>query len=301
MVSINEAFAKRIIGVHGQKGEKWLASLDNLIGFCEKHWRCKISEPFELSYNYVAPITFENGGEAVLKLCVPSADCLDEIHTLKHYNGGALCHLVDSIDEQGILIVERLKPGNNLKSANEKDAVKVAAPLIRWMKSLRLQNHYSFSTVSDNAFDLVKLRKHFEGRTSPFHGNVVAKVEGIFPQLAASQKDTYLLHGDVHHANILSTNNSWKLIDPKGLMGEMEYEIFPFLINNLPAASFEEVIERRIQLFEDELQIDIERTYAWSLYRSLLSAWWSIEDNMGISDTDLRIIDLFNKKVSRPF
>ena len=81
----------------------------------------------------------------------------------------------------------------------------------------------------------------------------------------------------------------------------MEYEIFPFLINNLPAASLEEVIERRIQLFEDELQIDIERTYAWSLYRSLLSAWWSIEDNMGISDTDLRIIDLFNKKVSRPF
>lgn len=78
----------------------------------------------------------------------------------------------------------------------------------------------------------------------------------------------------------------------------MEYELIPFLMNHLPKHGAHEIIDGRILLFSKELDIDIDRTYAWGLCHSLLSAWWNIEDNLGLSDHDLDILQLFNEKIS---
>lgn len=44
-------------------------------------------------------------------------------------------------------------------------------------------------------------------------------------KLAASQDETTLLHGDLHHYNVLSdVRRGWLAIDPKGVIGEVEYE-----------------------------------------------------------------------------
>lgn len=43
------------------------------------------------------------------------------------------------------------------------------------------------------------------------------------------------MHGDLHHENILSSvREPWLAIDPKGLIGESEYEVISFLLNNVP-------------------------------------------------------------------
>ena len=80
------------------------------------------------------------------------------------------------------------------------------------------------------------------------------------------------------------------------MLGEVEYELIPFLMNNLPVSSGGEVVDARIARFHRQLGVDVQRVYAWGLCRALLSAWWNIEDNLGTSDANMGLIDHFNKK-----
>jgi streptomycin 6-kinase len=44
--------------------------------------------------------------------------------------------------------------------------------------------------------------------------------------LCSSQRYRRLLHGDLHHGNVLhDSERGWVAIDPKGVLGEPEYEI----------------------------------------------------------------------------
>ncbi len=90
-----------------------------------------------------------------------------------------------------------------------------------------------------------------------------------------------LLHGDLHHDNILSADREpWLAIDPKGVVGEAEYEVGAFVRNRLFAGPKPEMLlARRVDQFVDELGFDRERIVGWSLAQAVLSAWWSFEDS----------------------
>jgi len=297
MISIPKEFEERIKQVHGKDGAMWIESLPWVISFCQHKWNIKVLEPFTLSFNYVAPVKFNDGTDAVLKLCVPGKDCSSEINSLKAYDGVSMCRLIDSIEERGILLIERLKPGDNLKTIEyDVAAVKVAAMLMKKMREKSITTK-GFQTIADWAQGIAKMRKHFYGGTGLFSDKIVEKVEELFPILISTQRNSYLLHGDFHHENILLNNGEWKVIDPKGIVGEVEYEIIPFILNNIPDIQFEALIENRIQRFHKELGADMDRVHRWGLCQSLLSAWWNIEDNLGVSERDLAVIEHFYSRL----
>ena len=54
----------------------------------------------------------------------------------------------------------------------------------------------------------------------------------MFAELCASQRGVRLLHGDLQHYNVLfDRRRGWVSIDPKGVLGEPEYEIGAALRN----------------------------------------------------------------------
>lgn len=298
MISIPEAFAQVIVQIHGQQGRNWLRSLDKKIATSQERWGLEVFQPFDLSYNYVLPVIINNQKEAVLKISLSVKDCLHEIHTLKFYDGQGMCRLIDCDPDQGILLIERLTPGDKLASIKEEStSTAIAVELIKLMKPKRGLQMHSFKTVPDLAVGIRNLRSRYNGGPGPFKEDLLRKVEFLFPELISSQTDTYLLHGDFHHENILQAGENWKLIDPKGVVGEMEYEVVPFLMNNLPGRGAEELIDARVSLFRKELGMSVERIYAWGLCHTLLSAWWNIEDNLGLSKKDLAILKHLDAKV----
>jgi streptomycin 6-kinase len=297
MLAIAEQFSKRIVAVHGKDGERWLAGLNSAIAFSEKHWGCKVLQPFKLSYNYVAPVLFRDGRQGVLKLCPEASECINEIETLQWYHGEVLCKMMDCVASRGIILLEQLSPGTGLNMiTDERKSIEIAVSLIMRMRVLKISGNNKVAGVSRRFEGIERLRKHFRGSSGLFPEGVVAEVERLLPLLIATQKDTYLLHGDFHHENILSSGPDWKLIDPKAVHGEVEYELIPFLLNNLARNSFEEVIANRIDQFANALGINPRRIYDWGLCHGLLSAWWNIEDNIGLSEFDLPLIDFFFRK-----
>jgi streptomycin 6-kinase len=91
-----------------------------------------------------------------------------------------------------------------------------------------------------------------------------------------------LLHGDLHHYNVLSDRaRGWCAIDPKGVVGELEYELGAALRNPIDRPDLFaklDVVERRLEQFGLALGLDISRARGWCFSQAVLSAIWSLED-----------------------
>jgi streptomycin 6-kinase len=71
-------------------------------------------------------------------------------------------------------------------------------------------------------------------------------------------------------------------VDPKGVIGEHEYEVGALLRNPIPGLLARPdpraVLDRRLRLLAETLGFDLRRLRDWALAQAVLSAWWSIED-----------------------
>ena len=64
--------------------------------------------------------------------------------------------------------------------------------------------------------------------------NFADKAENIFFDIEKMNYRKVLLHGDLHHQNILfNENKGWKAIDPKGIIGVPVMELARFLDNQI--------------------------------------------------------------------
>ena len=110
------------------------------------------------------------------------------------------------------------------------------------------------------------------------------RAEALFAELLASSGAPMLLHGDLHHENILAAERApWLAIDPKGLIGEAEYEVGALMRNPLPRLlalpDVTATLARRFDILAETLGFDRQRMIAWSYAQAVLSAWWHIEDH----------------------
>jgi streptomycin 6-kinase len=113
---------------------------------------------------------------------------------------------------------------------------------------------------------------------------MVEKAERLLEELQASSPRNALLHGDLHHDNILSdAEDGWVAIDPKGVTGDPAYEAARFQHNPVPGFLSVDaphaVARRRADILSSILEGDRSRLLAWAFFDTVLSACWSIEEH----------------------
>jgi streptomycin 6-kinase len=279
MNSVPDDFARTIVELYDDAGTAWLSRLPALLAECEQRWSLTVRPPFvPLSYNYVAPATRADGTEVVLKVGVPNPELLTEIAALRLYDGHGIARLLDADPDQGILLLERLEPGTPLASMDDdEEATHIAARVMRQLwRPVPLE--HTFPSVARWAAGLQRLRERFGGTSGPLPPALVETAERLFAELIGSMAEPVLLHGDLHHWNILTAEREpWLALDPKGVAGEPAYEIGPLLLNPTPQPGH--VLARRIDQVAEELELDRERLLGWGLAHAVLSAWWSVEDH----------------------
>ena len=263
-------------------GAEWLENLPNLLAECERRWGMVVRPSnFTLSYNYVAPATLADGTEIVLKVGVPNRELNTEIAALRLYDGRGCVRLLAADADAGILLLERLYPGEMLTTVTDDDEATRLAALAMQTLWRPLPVAHNFPSVANWAGGLAKLREEFRGGTGPFDEKLVEAAVSLFADLLASSGEPVLLHGDLHHYNILSAGDGWRVIDPKGIAGEPAYEVGALLRN--PFTLYDEpeikrITARRLDILAETLEMDRERLRQWSLAQAVLSAWWSYED-----------------------
>jgi streptomycin 6-kinase len=99
-------------------------------------------------------------------------------------------------------------------------------------------------------------------------------------QVLARPFQERVLHGDVHHGNVLDFGDSgWLAIDPKGLYGDPGYDFANIFHNPTREISCDQkTFLRRLEIVSRETGMNKRTLLQWIIGYSFLSAAWSVED-----------------------
>lgn len=277
-MQISSEFQERIINAFGPAGKAWLESLEQSVETYLQNWRLTSEGPVDnLSYNFVIKVTDSNGTPLILKLGVPNFDTRNEMVTLQAYNGDGCAKLLKSDPENGVMLLERLVPGKML--SDESDEMVVLENFIKVWKAVRRPVLDGTSTPSLTQWfeGLTRYRNAGEGPISMEH---VQLAEEFFQQVMETSEGPQLLHGDLHHENILySEEKGWMAIDPKGVAGDPYFDVISFLINQLESKPDpKSTLKLRVEIISEQLGLDRGRLLKAAIALGTLYACWGVED-----------------------
>ena len=283
-ITIPPSFAMRTVETFGVRGQAWLRDLPTIVSDLAHQWGLTTGEPFTLSYDYVIAVHLPAGTEAVLKIGVSDDQSYRAIAALRHYDGDGMCRLLESDVSRNAMLLERLQPGEMLSKLAQSDddaATHIGAELMRalWRP---VPDHATFRPIAEWFNDAFSGHRAAYGGAGPLPESLFAYAERLATDLLHSTSNDVLLHGDLHHYNILAANRApWLAIDPKGMYGDPGYEVGPFLLN--PHLGGVELsrnrLSRRLDILAEHLDYDRERLRDWGIAHAVLSACWSAEDH----------------------
>lgn len=284
-MKIPTSFTDTIISIYGEGGKSWVKELPERINRCKQYWNLTQIIPVEnLSYNFVA-FARQKNREVVLKIGLPDEpEFYTEVEALKVFNGHHCVTLIDCYMQDYALLLERLQPGFMLTDfdVNDETLTILAAQLINKLP-IPEPSHHPFPTVKKWTAVFERLQgKHL------LPSMLLEQAISLAEKLWDSTESLYLLHGDLHHENIiLDEEQGWLAIDPKGVIGDKAFEAARFLHNPYPDfINYKQplnITKQRVQIISESLKVDPQRILSWSFIDCILSASWSIEEGMDAS------------------
>ncbi|WGX94340.1 aminoglycoside phosphotransferase family protein [Nocardioides sp. L-11A] len=146
------------------------------------------------------------------------------------------------------------------------------------------------------ATDLVPLREWFASLAAVREdGPRYARSWEAAEALLADPRDEVVLHGDVHHDNVLDFGaRSWLAIDPKCVTGERGYDYANLLTNpDLPTAAEPARFARQLDVIVTASGLPRERLLRWVVaFAGLSAAWFDEDGDSGRRDRDFAVADL---------
>lgn len=293
---------KKIISLRGDLGRKWFKDLPEIIKQYEQKWTLTVFSPFPLSYNYVAPAKASDGKNVVLKITFPkNTEFKSEIESLEFFNGVGAVKVLREDFENGAVLLEKAEPGILLRTIKEdKEQISIASEVIKKLhKPISSDKTASFLTLSDWAKGFERYKVKFPNNSGPIPKWMFDKTEGIFKEFLKDKKELVLLHGDLHPDNILSSGRGWLVIDPKGVVGEREFELGAYLRNPIydypKGSNYQKLETTRVLLFSEQLGFDKERILNWAFACAVISILWFLEDMDEFKNIYVENAEILNK------
>jgi streptomycin 6-kinase len=200
---------------------------------------------------------------------------------LDAFDGRGTVQVYEYVD--GAMLLERLDPGLSLarlaSAATDDLGTALLAQTIRKMSPRK--HLEGVPTVNDWGKGFERYMASGDPRIPR---RLVAAACRIYSELCGSQTHVRLLHGDLHQGNVLlDSQQGWLAIDPKGVIGELEYEVGAALRNphDKPELFADPTrLRKRVERFERELGLDPTRVLSWTFAQAVLAAIWAIEDGL---------------------
>lgn len=267
----------------GESGAAWLRSLPKLVASVGQKWGLTVGEAFASGeFNFVAPATLADGRECVLKIAPPWPDgeCFREAAYLSHKAGKGCVKLLHQDIDARAMLLERAIPGRNLVEefgGREEQMIHPAVDLL---------GRLGEPPPADDRL-VIYLDSWFSNldrvRGTKFPENYAEKALRFYHELTQAAPLIYL-HGDFHPGNIVTAAREPHLvIDPKGIIGPVGYDIAVFL-NNLHWWSDERGSDTRSLLgtalteFSAAMgiaEIDLRK---WAYAVQVLGSWWTFDE-----------------------
>ncbi|HEY8166410.1 MAG TPA: aminoglycoside phosphotransferase family protein [Gemmatimonadaceae bacterium] len=254
-------------------------------------WHVNVEETRETESSIIAFGAREDQ-PVVIKIVRRPGDEWRSGEVLAAFHGNGTVRVIEQIE--GAMLLERLTPGTPLVdmsiAGRDEEATEILADVIKKMASVRRAPEWIPSAERWG-------RAFADYRTSSdqqIPRTLIESAEPLYAELCATQKRTRLLHGDLQHYNVLfDENRGWLSVDPKGVIGEVEYELGASLRNpgeNVLRFFSPATVIRRLEIYESILGIDIARALRWAYAQAVLSLIWGVEDGYTVTDESPSLI-----------
>lgn len=236
-----------------------------------KLWKLKFIRKLPETHSSYIYEAYYQDSPAILKIFKDHSDEAKSSHILSCYSGNGAVRLLDSTDSA--VLLEKLSPGTTLEKLAKKDDPNATQIFAEVLKNL----HSTPQPANINEINLLvkDFDNYLASKNKKFSEARILEAKKIFLELCRSQKKMVLLHGDLHHYNILKDNkHGWVAIDPKGYIGESECEVAAFLRNPVEIPNLfisKQIILNRINILEENLGLDRERMLNWSYVLVILA------------------------------
>ncbi|MBI2791339.1 MAG: phosphotransferase [Gammaproteobacteria bacterium] len=279
------SFIANIHTVYKEVGKEWLEKLTFHIAELANQWDFRFIHPLaNLTYHYVALVELNLTKEIViLKMGPIGSNIVQEAQWLCSFH-----HRVPrvlNIDEnRNAFLMEYLTPGDTLKSLVQKGEDDAATRIISQtiLELHRDQDEYPSSYK--HLADLMPALSQLKGLID---NGLLSKAQSLFLDLTLDRTQDVLLHGDLHHDNILLSGDTWKVIDPHGYIGSPIAEIGPMIHNHFDCfpchEPMQKIIETRLKILCEMLPYDPKSIQAWAFCLTMLSTAWDFEDNQKVN------------------
>lgn len=277
---VDELARRRMRSVWGEAGERWLADLPTLIAQCCDRWQLTLEGQLPQFIHWVGAARCADNTPAVLKLGLPDGHLDSEITALQAYAGGGAVRLLSFDASVSALLLERAVPGITASTMVPGDDARATGVIVDVARRLhRAPLSIDLPPLSQQMNSLSGyLSAH--GDTGPVPSDLVRRALGVFGDLCASADRSVLLHGDLHHDNVLSSHrDGWLAIDPHGVVGDPGYEFGAMLYNpylDERDRSLLSLVSSRIDVLTDMSGVARERLLAWGFVKSVLSEVWTV-------------------------
>ena len=171
-------------------------------------------------------------GKVIFKILINNEfdEDIKEIMSLIQFQGENFCKLYEYSLEDKVYIMERIIPADTLyESARRDERIKIVGAIFKVLHKPDLLDS-TFPTYSEwfdagkegtkNRKDCEELRQYLES------------AESMLNDICQKYSRNVLLHGDLHHENILKNENgSYTVIDPKGVAGDPVFDLSRFILD----------------------------------------------------------------------
>jgi streptomycin 6-kinase len=198
-----------------------------------------------------------------------------EADALAGFAGEGASRLLAADSAEGALLLERLNPGTPLTDVAERDddaATRLAAEVM-----LALRRPPPAGALLGEAAGLVRLLGRAQAEAwLGLPAATLDRAAALFRDLGTTAPPV-LLHGDLHHGNILAQGSDWRAVDPRGLSGDPAFEPAA-LLRNPPGSPLVARAARRVAILAETTGLDAQRLAGWAYAAAALAACWAVED-----------------------
>lgn len=271
----------------GAAGRAWVAALPGLVAGYLDRWELRPDgPPMHGVCALVLPVVRADGTPAVLKSQLLTEETVDEAAALRAWGGRGAVRLLRDDPDTGTMLLERLDPARPLSAvADDTAAVEVLAGLLaRLGEAPAPPGLRHLADIAAAMLDRVPGAVAALG--APEDARLVRDCAAAVREVAGEPGDR-LLHWDLHYDNVLAPpapdadgRGPWLAIDPKPLVGDPGFELFPALHNRwddiTATGDVPRAVRRRFDVMTEALGLDRERARAWTLGRVLQNALWEV-------------------------
>ena len=297
---------------------KYLSDSDIILltdGFGQGHFELiekkleKISKKWQLSNfqiiasfsaNLVMTCMIEGRSKGVLKLSARDSENFNyEPRALEIFNHTSFVSLFEKDLSEKAILIEQIQPGHTLRKVdNLEDRVDVFLDL--YQKIHKTPRHAEgFPSYLEWVNKITKYMKdHYLEHPLTSHMNEACE---MMKSIWDTYSDITLLHGDFHHDNILQTkDNTYKIIDPKGVSGPVIFDLPRFILNEFDD-HYEDAcihhIKNILNMIGAKLNISRQLLCRVLFIETSMAACWSLQDDPSLVEdiSLLKMIEVCKK------